>query len=72
MPLLISEISKVRYLLFLSTRVCLSAIETALMDTAGNHKSSSYTSDLELDPLRFTLSTFILETSRDPSLNSLL
>jgi len=76
MPLLISEISKVRYLSFLSTRVCLSAIETAPMGTAGNHKSSSlllpYTSDLELDPLRFTLSTFILETSRDPSLNSLL
>ena len=64
MPLLISEISKVRCLLFLSTRVCLSAIETALMDTARDHKSSSllllYTSNLELDPVRFTLSIFIL------------
>jgi len=76
MPLLISEMSNFRYLLFLSTRVCLSVIETALMDTARNHKSSSlllpYTFDLELDPVRLTPSTFILEMSRDPSLNSLL
>ena len=74
--LLISEMSNVRYLLFLSARVCPSAIERALMDTAENHKFSSlllpYTSDLKRDPVRFSLSAFILEMSRDPSLNSLL